>query len=330
MFLVLVVHADFFSLGVPTAKEIAESSLSSFTRLLFESISIGCVDMFVLLSGWFGIRPRLSKFCAFLFQCAFFLFGIYAVCLLFHLSDFSLKGIAGCFLALKWNWFVKAYILLYIISPILNAYVESATKKQFGLTIICFYIFQTFYSWLTNASEFFVQGYSTISFIGLYLLSRYCAKYTPLFVTLNKNVYLVVYIAISLLLAVIYFALGMSGLKFGKHLVFRYDSPLVVMASLSLLLYFSKLKLKSKMINWIAASSFAVYLLHANPNLGKPFFVPMVQDIYHSNNGIMCILYLTAFLLLVYCVSIFLDQIRKKVWSGIEPKLFKNKPLCLS
>lgn len=313
MFLVLVVHADFFALGKPTSDELSGESMASFVRLMIEGFSIGCVDMFVLLSGWFGIRPRLSKFCAFLFQCAFFLFGIYAVCLLFHLADFSLKGIAGCFLALKWNWFVKAYILLYIISPILNAYVESATKKQLGLTIICFYIFQTFYSWLTNASEFFEQGYSTISFIGLYMLARYCAKYKPQFVTLNKNVSLVAYLAISILLAVIYFGLGMSGLKFGQHLVFRYDSPLVITASLSLLLYFSKLKMKSKNINWIAASSFAVFLLHTNPNLCKPYFVPMIQNIYHSYDGIICILYMTVFLLLVYCMSIFLDQIRKKL-----------------
>lgn len=155
MFLVLVVHADFFSLGAPTSAEIQTSSLSSFTRLFFESLSIGCVDMFVLLSGWYGIRPKLKRFSNFIFQCVFFLFGIYAFCLLFHLSELNIHGIMGCLLLLRWNWFIKAYLLLYILSPVLNSFIESSTQKQHRNVLICFFVFQSIFSWMVNAAVFF-------------------------------------------------------------------------------------------------------------------------------------------------------------------------------
>ena len=155
MFLVLVVHADFFSLGAPTTTEISENEVSSLTRIAIQAISIGCVNMFVLLSGWYGIRPKLVGFCNFIFQCLFYLIGIYIICLLFNLSSFNLQGIAGCLLLLKWNWFIRAYILLYILSPVLNAFVSSATERQYRVILLSFFSFQTVYSWLSDACVFF-------------------------------------------------------------------------------------------------------------------------------------------------------------------------------
>lgn len=43
MFLVLVVHADFFSLGAPTLYKIKENELSSLRRIFIQAISIRCV-----------------------------------------------------------------------------------------------------------------------------------------------------------------------------------------------------------------------------------------------------------------------------------------------
>ena len=107
MFLVLIVHADYFSLGAPTITEITDKPLSSFARILFESLSILCVNVFVFISGWFSIKPNFKRVTNFLFQCLFFLIGIYTVCLILGLTQLSLKGIAGCFFMLRWNWFIK-------------------------------------------------------------------------------------------------------------------------------------------------------------------------------------------------------------------------------
>lgn len=181
MSLVLVVHADFFSLGAPSQDITVSDPLSAFVRFFFQAMSIVCVNVFVLISGWFGIKPSMKSFCNFVFQCLFFLVGIYAVLLMLNLSSLSVKGIAGCFVMLKWNWFIKAYIGLYILAPVLNSFVKTADKKTFQITLVSFFIFQTLYSWVSVAAVFFEEGYSTMSFIGLYLLARYINVYKPEF-----------------------------------------------------------------------------------------------------------------------------------------------------
>lgn len=177
MFLVLIVHADFFSLEIPTPKDTITTPTNAFIRLFFESSSIVCVNVFVLISGWFGIKPNTKSFCNFVFQCLFFLIGIYIILLICGLTSLSAKGLAGCFCMLKWNWFIKAYIGLYILSPVLNAFIKNAEKKSYENVLVAFFVFQTLYSWLTGAAVFFESGYSTMSFIGLYLLARYLKIY---------------------------------------------------------------------------------------------------------------------------------------------------------
>lgn len=59
MFMVLVLHADFQALGEPTRADIISSPLTSSLKVFFEMASIVAVNVFVLISGWFGIRGSL-------------------------------------------------------------------------------------------------------------------------------------------------------------------------------------------------------------------------------------------------------------------------------
>ncbi|MBR5920577.1 MAG: acyltransferase family protein [Bacteroidales bacterium] len=315
MFLVLVVHAGFFSLGSPSFEDVHTNSLSSFTRIFFQSLSIGCVDMFVLLSGWFGIRPKKKGFLSFVYQCAFFLFGIYAVCLVFGLSPLNKKGIAGCLLLLNWNWFIKAYLLLYILSPVLNAFIDSSTEKQHRMVLIAFFLFQTFYSWFSDAAIFFEKGYSTISFIGLYMLARYASKYKERVLTWKRCWYLCFFIVSVLLLALLYYLASYYRVDILRTRMLRYDNPLVILSAFSFVVYFSKLSFKSTIVNWIAASSFAVFLLHTNPNLCKTYFTPAIRYLFKTFSGVECLLFIFLFLTAIYLLAIVLDQIRKLTWN---------------
>jgi len=189
MFLVLIVHSDFFSLGAPSKLDIQNNFLDSSLRVFFQSLSIACVDIFVVISGWFGIRPKVKGLLSYIFQCLFFLIGIYAFCLILGIAELSFDGIRGCFAATRLNWFIKAYLLLYIISPILNAFIETASRNQFKWTLNFFYAFQFFYGWIFPSATAFIQdGYSTISFIGLYLMARYLRIYRPNFTALKSKI----------------------------------------------------------------------------------------------------------------------------------------------
>ena len=51
MFLVLLVHADYFTLGAPTASDCIEDTFGTSLKVIFEAVSIACVNIFVCLSG---------------------------------------------------------------------------------------------------------------------------------------------------------------------------------------------------------------------------------------------------------------------------------------
>lgn len=308
MFLVLMVHADYFSLGAPNSAAFTATPLSAIARCFFEACSITCVNIFVLMSGWFGIKPSLRGFGNFVFQCAYFLFGIFAIMVLIKFAPFSIKGLASCFLVLDWNWFIKAYICLYILSPVLNSFCKEENKKSLRLVLFAFFLFQTVYGWLTPGAKFIEEGYSTISFIGLYLLARYVRLYTPSFTKYSIRKDLLIVITSILMLT-----LG-ECLRIKYHVpitMMAYTNPLVIFISLYTLILFSKFNIQNKTINWIAASSFAVFLLHTNYNVCKPYFKEHIRGIFESFNGVQCILLILVYLISIYVIAIVFDQPRK-------------------
>lgn len=322
MILVLVVHANFFALGSPTQQDVLANPASALTRIVFQSLAIVCVNVFVLISGWFGIHPSVKGFSNFIFQCLFFLCGIYFVMLGMGLVQLTLKGLAGCLVLLNWNWFIKAYIGLYILAPVLNAFVEKSTQRQFLNVLISFFTFQTIYSWISNGAVFFEGGYSTMSFIGLYLLARYINVYKPCVLFYPPHYYAWMYLLITIAMA----STSFLSVKYGHGILsgkmYSYVNPLVIMSALMLLLWFKGLEIKSKFINWCAASSFAIFLLHTNPNICEPYYTPMVRRIYSTYNGAECILVIFAFIIFVAVTAISIDQIRKLMWNKLIIRIF--------
>ena len=131
MMLVLIVHADYWSLGVPRFDMAASHGANVFARVLFEMLSVVCVNVFVMISGWFGIKASVRGYANFAFQCLYFMLGIYLVMLFAGQTQFCLREMARCLFG---SWFIQAYTVLYIISPVLNAYVRAASRRQ-----LCYY-----------------------------------------------------------------------------------------------------------------------------------------------------------------------------------------------
>lgn len=314
MFLVLVVHTTFYSTGVTTYDDFCINPVGSFTKITFRSLSIVCVNVFILISGWFGIKPSIKGLINFTFQCAYFLIGIYIFFLITGLTSFTFKGLAACFCLTQDYWFITAYVTLYILSPILNIFISNVSKNKFEIILLSYFIFQSIWGWIGNV-KFIESGYSCFSFIGLYLLARYiklygCTKLT----NWGGRIYLVTVILNSLS----YYLCQKFNIKIG---IYSYVNPLVILGSVGLLMYFDKIKIRpNKIINWIAKSAFAVYLFHCNPNIMQPIFKRDALTIYDLTSGIVCILEISFYLIVVFMVSILLDQPRRQLWKGISKR----------
>ena len=321
MFLVLVVHSCFKSVGYPNTADAIAKPLSIFSRYVLQSASIICVNVFVLLSGWYGIKTRIKSFCKFIFQVLFFSIGFFLYHFLSNLPSISLDGIVSVLL-LKGNdyWFVKAYIGLYILSPVLNMYAEKASRVQFRNTLIAFFSFQTLYGWISSGASWFELGYSTISFVGLYMLGRYVRLYRPFYTRYSYKKDLSLYGIIVLATAVTAFALTYSG-HCKDNIIYEYTSPFIILSSLFLLLAFSKMHFHNNVINWIAGSAFAVYLFHANRYFLNKVFCKKIAVWSNSMGTLPFITHTFLWIMLVFTVSILIDKIRVVLWNSIEKRV---------
>lgn len=295
---------------------IAPSILSDGGNLLYtaldylrETCCICAVNLFVMISGYFGITWKKKSILSLVFQVYFFVLIPYLIFLLFGWTHFSIKDFV-----LKLNcltqpyWFVSQYFLLYLIAPILNQTVEDLSKKKY-LTILMVFFFVQFY-FNTFQVYGFGDGYSVLSFAGIYLLGRYLKKYPPRVCSLTC---FGGYILCAICLAVQ--AMIQKSVTNDLSSIYAtfggiYNHPLVIIETVCLFIVFSRIPIQSKIINYTGSSVLAVYLLHRQPNISKVF--NEIIGIFYEKTVFHHFLYQLIFLVSVFVFAIMIDKIR--IW----------------
>ena len=315
--LVLVTHACYVSLGPPTYSDVSTSFGSSLTRTLCESFSDVCVNVFILISGWFGINCRLKRFIGFIFQIYFINIVVYAIMIVSGLiAPVGLNKWLNLFIGgYGIYWFVKAYIILYIFAPILNAFVESCGKRQLKYFLISFYIFQTIHGFFMNTGGF-LNGYSALSFMGLYLLARYIRLYPNKYTQLNKVTDIVLYISFSLLTTACALSLTFWGRRVGTFM-FQNSSPFIILSTVYFFLFFTKLSFSSNFVNWVSTSSFAAYIVHCSPFVFGPYYVDFIRLWYTTETTPVFIFYTSCLISAYFVFSVMIDKLRLLLWKKI-------------
>lgn len=330
MFMICVIHANMVSLQHPNTNELLISPIPTITRYCIESLGIVGVNIFVFISGWFTINTRKKSVFAFIFQILMLWGGSFMLFCMIGLTEFNLTNISEIFAFSSYDWFIKSYIVLLILAPVLNKYLEHSSEKLQRLIIFYFFLFTCTYGWFGGAKRFFVSGYTPLFFIGLYLLSHYvrCCYHqnsTPRMIKFLVSMDKKYDLALFFTCAIINTFLGVIGLYFNKSnaygLVYAYTNPFTIIGALYLLLYFSKLDIQSNVfINYFAKGSFAVYLLHSEKTVIRPLFTKSVCVLYNFSSGIFCIVSIFIFLLFVYIVSVIIDRPRILLWKFISNK----------
>lgn len=315
MFFVMIVHASFKSLGVPTIKDINSDFFSSFLRYYSESMSIICVNVFILISGWFSIKPKCEKLAGFFFQvCFWYVFMILSLCLFKIIPE---KEVSSWIKDLYFydDWFVICYIGLYIFAPVLNSFASLASKNELKSFLLAFFIFQTIFGFIFD-SKWIALGYSPFSFMGLYLLARYLKRFPSNVTNMSKGKDLALYVFLTFAITAILMLSMKLDINVGVR-PYAYTDPLVIIESVFFFLFFTKLHFRSKIVNWVGVSCFAAYLLHYNIYFRKIYFSTILSW-YHEDNRLVFILHTFGFILSIFLLSIIIDKIRIACWDGIR------------
>lgn len=311
MIMVMILHVNYTSLGVITKDELISTPISGFFRLFFESLCIGSVDTFVLISGWFGIKFSKKSLESFIFQCIFFSWGIYFLFVIIGWTNFSLSSLTTS-LFVKNQWFVLSYLGLFILSPALNALVN--TNRQKHLQVLSgLFLLELIYDFLSKDTTMFNSGYSVLHFLFLYLLARYVRLYGEEYTYYRKSGYIFILI-ISFISLAQFLIIKNCNLPIMR--LCTYTSPAIILAAICLVITFSKLKIESRIINTTASGCFAVYLFHTHP-LILIHYTNWAREIYLTNSNWVYLYKISFFIIIWFIIAVLLDFIRRMFWGKI-------------
>lgn len=309
MLLVLLIHFTSVHL-MPSPETLTTDTANTVLNLSLRSISFVCVNCFILISGYFGIHWKIRSFSNLIFQILFWLaIGVAFAKIIGIHYDGSI--FSACMSMINGRWFIPAYISLYIVAPLLNAFIEKSTTKQLLRYIIIFYIFSTIFGYFMFSEEF-NEGMSLISLIGFYLTGAYLHREDKVLSKLSSWSWLGLYFASALLLIVI--SIGLFKLNISS-LIFGYLNPIIILQSVFLFMFFERLKIgKHKWINFIAASAFSVYLFH---------FHPMIYGKYQETcrlliDGTTAWLTVPLFFIAIFAFCVIVDRIRILLFNGLN------------
>ena len=293
------------------------------TSHFVRSFSIVAVNVFVLISGFWGIKfktERLVKLCS---QTWFYSVVSLAIVVLVGFYSINIKKDFLAFLPIfsREYWFITAYFALYCIAPFINHAIENVDKFVYrkGLLVgfLLFYVWPTF-CFLFNANQLVMDaGYGIVNFVYLYLLGRYIRyHYND---TRSSRYYMFVYLGSCALLFIFQYVLSrVLGFEFSSWL--SYNTVFVLIAAVALFMFFKGVKLHSRIINIIAAPCLAVYLVHMSPYTWR--HIVAFLNIEEARGGIY-VLMLAGYPFLIYLAGFCVEKIRLLLFGKLENALCK-------
>lgn len=311
MMLIVYGHTFWRTTSFPKADDVVTHPLPSFLTLLAGCITTTGVGIFIAISGWFGIRLSKRGLANYLFQVLFILWAIYGIAIATGQAELNITGIKYSLGLYDGYWFIMAYLELYIASPVLNAFIEHSKKRDYQIVLILYFLFQACFSWLSAWYDYY-NGYSIVMFCGIYLTAAYFRKYPV--AKINDNSWKLLIATICIMAVIAFISTWLLG-HAGRQI--RDDNPLVIFACILLVIGFSRIKMKSRIINWLAASCFAVYLIHYSPFV-YPHIMKCVKYINTEYSGLLMIPAAIITIALIYLVCTLFDQVRKGIWWGLR------------
>ena len=332
MLMIITLHFNNQSKALLVLGEPA-SNVQIFATVL-EAIAITGVNVYVLISGYYlsSSKVKLSKVLLLILQVYFYTLLI--SCAMMFVGAYSVKPEDKLDRALRYlfpissehYWFVTAYVIMYVLAPVMNAAVNTLKRKQLKTVIIGLLTWFCFIKSIVPV-KFGTDrmGYDFGWFICLYLIAAYIRKYNVvLFIDAKKSalVYLVSVVVIAAFSLVFYMInLATGNFNYYAQVPCHYNFFFALTGALGLFSVFRFMRLKENLfaeaIRIIAPYTLGVYLLHMHFEIADRW-VEWIEHIIGEtplDNALTFFIHLVVSVLIVFFAGIFVDWIRKYIFN---------------
>lgn len=301
-------------------------SINGYIYSFVQGLCYTADNLFVLLSGYFLVNSKFKPYKVFdlWFQVFFYSFGFFLILTISGVTEFSLKNLYYAITPIfsKAYWFFSCYIILYLVSPLINTVIKNCNrKKHFILIAVGFVLFSLFDSILFSQDPFFIySGKSPIWFVYLYIVAAYIRLYvtqTPRKIYLGLGVFV-----LSVITAIGYYGYSYLIEKSGATFINPQNlrslcSVPVFLSSICIFLLFKSINIKgkftSKVLVFLSPLTFGIYLIHDNKNL-KDLLWGIISPEKYSNE-VFVWLYMLAIVPIIYIVCAVVELFRQKLFS---------------
>ncbi len=233
------------------------------------------VDCFVFISGFYGLKLTRRKLISIIGMLV-----TYSVSIFFITSAlkgfFDIKAFIISFFPVSTNywWFFTQYILLLIISPILNL-CDNFEKAFFRKILVLSVVF-----YLGIMSLFFGTKMGCIGdlplFIFLYLTGKYLKRFPVQQLVSNRWMILITLYVLSCLLICVSKSDEQGILK-----IISYNNPIVVLMAIEVFYIFKQIKIGTiKLVNIVSSSVFVSYIV-TESSLRMPY-ISLITNMGHG------------------------------------------------
>lgn len=272
------------------------------------------VTLFVLITGYFGIKFKIRKLISLLIITWFYSYFSYLFQVLFEERNIQTSELVTTIFPILRNkyWFITSYVILYCLSPFLNRVVNILSQKNFQqlLLIICFFfIISPTFLYIDILND---GGKGIVNMILIYLFGQYLKIYSlPYFFQQNNKLLLSVCLICIFSLNTLFTIInGNFVLKFAHD-----NSLFIFIASICIFNWIRQWKYKSDTINYLARYTFPLYLIQdLLINSTKSWYSPYINEY----EFIIRLIYTTCFI----CLATFvIESIRKKVFYRLDKSI---------
>ena len=273
------------------------------------------VICFVLISGYFRIKPTSRG-----------LLKLVSMVLVYSLPSlfFEIKNAEGwrdvvyslMFVSRTNYWFVRTYIGLYLVSPLINTFLDHSSNKAKWYMLVVTGIITVY---LGDFSKYYLysDGKNLVNFMFLYQLGQMLSHYSDQWQKIKVWKFLIAYAFLNFFLVCCYYYSYDTG--FGVllwRLSFPYSSPILIINAILFFIIIGHFSFTSIIVNRFSIGAFSIYLIHGNHPLVTGIQRNMVSSVFsYSNNYFEFVAMLTILALIVMLLCLLINWLLSPLWN---------------
>ena len=315
MFAIIAYHLLLFFVCV-------ESDFVAY-RALQLPLHIGVI-LFVLISGYYGIRPSLRGFCKLMLPVIFY-YVIVESSVNFYRHDLGGGFNARLFLSSSPYWYVRTYLWLFLLAPVINHYLKDMTMTQRVYLLFVLGVASMYFGTVKGDSSL-EHGTNVVNFIFLYSIGNTIATYQNE-IKVKTKWFIVAYILFNAIIVMAYIAFADSVLlAVVLKLCYFYCSPGLIFNAVLLFMIFTRIHFYNSFVNRVASSTYSMYIIHHIPVLLYGLIGPVVLSLCLLDNHLQTMMIVGLSAIIIMFVSFIVDQSFKPLFTYITDKVLDTLP----